>query len=55
MPEKVRQRLTEYSTKTALLTGYYDARGAVRRVDGMGSVDEVEQRIVNALETLPRP
>jgi adenylate kinase len=50
MPEKVRQRLLEYETKTSLLTGYYKARGVVRAVDGVGAVDEVEQRIVDALK-----
>ena len=32
------------------LTGYYKARGVVRPVDGVGSVDEVERRIVAALK-----
>jgi adenylate kinase len=48
-PERVRQRMVEYQTKTALLTGYYKARGVVRAVDGVGSVDEVEKRIIRAL------
>ncbi len=47
-PERVRQRMHEYETKTALLTGYYKARGVVREIDGVGSVDEVEKRIVGA-------
>jgi adenylate kinase len=50
MPEKVRQRLLEYETKTSLLTGYYKTRGVMRAIDGVGSVDEVEQRIVAALK-----
>jgi adenylate kinase len=49
MPERVKQRLVEYDTKTALLTGYYKPHGLVRRVDGVGTVDAVEQRIVQAL------
>ena len=48
-PERVQQRLQEYESKTALLTGYYKARGVVRPVDGVGSVDEVEKRIEKAL------
>jgi adenylate kinase len=48
-PERVRQRMMEYETKTALLTGYYKARGVVRPVDGVGTVDEVEKRILKAL------
>lgn len=50
MPDRVRQRMKEYESKTALLTGYYRARGVVRAVDGVGTVDEVEKRIVQALE-----
>jgi adenylate kinase len=50
MPDRVRQRMVEYETKTALLTGYYKARGVVRPVNGVGTVDEVEQRIVTALK-----
>ena len=49
-PDRVRQRLVEYETKTALLSGYYRNRGAVRAVDGVGSVDDVEGRIVRALQ-----
>ncbi|MGZ6071897.1 MAG: adenylate kinase [Myxococcaceae bacterium] len=49
MPDRVRQRMVEYESKTALLTGYYKARGVVRSVDGVGTVDEVEKRIVQAL------
>jgi adenylate kinase len=50
MPDRVRQRMVEYENKTALLTGYYKARGVVRPVNGVGTVDEVERRIVQALE-----
>jgi adenylate kinase len=49
-PERVRQRMVEYETKTALLIGYYKPRGIVRPVDGVGSVDEVEKRILDALK-----
>jgi adenylate kinase len=49
-PERVRQRMVEYETKTALLIGYYQPRGIVRPVDGVGSVDEVEKRILDALK-----
>ena len=48
-PEAVRRRMVEYETKTALLTGYYKARGVVRPVSGVGTVDDVEKRILAAL------
>jgi adenylate kinase len=49
-PDRVRQRLQEYDKKTSLLTGYYKARGVVRNVDGVGTPEEVERRIVAALK-----
>ena len=49
MPDRIRQRMLEYESKTALLTGYYTARSVVRTVDGVGTVDEVEKRILQAL------
>jgi adenylate kinase len=51
-PDRVNQRLSEYESKTSLLTGYYTARGVVRPVDGMGSVEEVAKRIVDVLDGL---
>jgi len=49
MPDRIRQRMLEYESKTALLTGYYTARSVVRTVDGVGTVEEVEKRILQAL------
>jgi adenylate kinase len=48
-PEAVRRRLAEYQNKTALLTGYYKPRGVVRTIEGVGTPEEVEGRIVSAL------
>ena len=48
-PDRVRQRMLEYENKTSLLTGYYKPRGVVRAVDGVGTVDDVEKRIIQAL------
>jgi adenylate kinase len=49
MPDRVRQRMREYEDKTALLTGYYKVRGMVRPVSGVGTVEDVEKRIGQAL------
>jgi adenylate kinase len=43
--EAVRTRLAEYRAKTAPILPFYEARGLVRRVDGMGPVDEVSAAI----------
>lgn len=46
--ETVRTRMAEYRAKTAPILPYYEARGLVRRVDGMAPIDEVTGAI-NAL------
>ena len=45
MRQTVRTRMAEYRAKTAPILPYYEARGLVRRVDGMASVDEVAAQI----------
>jgi len=41
----VRNRMAEYRAKTAPILPYYEARGLVRKVDGMASVDAVAEQI----------
>ena len=43
--QTVRTRMAEYRAKTAPILPYYEERGLVRRVDGMGSVEEVAAAI----------
>ncbi|QNA84713.1 adenylate kinase [Sphingomonas sp. So64.6b] len=43
--ESVRTRMTEYRAKTAPILPIYDARGLVRRVDGMADIDDVSEAI----------
>ena len=43
--QTVRTRMEEYRAKTAPILPFYEARGLVRRVDGMASVDEVAAQI----------
>lgn len=43
--ETVRTRMQEYRAKTAPILPGYEARGIVRRVDGMASIDEVTAAI----------
>jgi adenylate kinase len=49
-PETIRKRQEIYVAETAPLVDLYDARGLLVRVDGLGSVDEVAERIVTALD-----
>lgn len=45
----IRHRLDVYDAETAAVVDLYDQRGIVREVDGLGSVDEVSERILTAL------
>ena len=49
--ETVRTRLAEYRAKTAPILPYYEERSLVRRVDGMGSVDDVAAEIDAILDS----
>jgi adenylate kinase len=48
-PEAISQRLTEYNQKTAPLIDYYTKKGLLRSVDGVGDLEVVLQRVVQAL------
>ncbi len=48
--EKVRVRLGEYAHNTAPVAAYYEQRGIVREINGVGDIDEVYSRLVAALE-----
>jgi adenylate kinase len=41
----VRTRMAEYRAKTEPIRPYYEAKGLLRRVDGMASIDEVAAQI----------
>jgi adenylate kinase len=48
-PDSFRVRLTAYNTQTAPLLPYYQGRGKLVEVDGMGSVEDVAAAIDRAL------
>ena len=48
-PEVFDERLREYYKKTAPLIGYYHAKGLLKGVDGMASIDEVTAQIETLL------
>jgi adenylate kinase len=50
--EVVRKRYDEYLQKTAPLLDYYGKKGLVRAVDGVGSLDEVTERLKTAIGVL---
>lgn len=54
------QRLKEYADQTAPLVPYYETRGLLRRIDGIGSLEAIQERIAQTLsasrpEAVPNP
>jgi adenylate kinase len=47
--ETVQERLAVYEAQTAPVIAYYQARGILSDVNGLGTVDEVHQRVVQVL------
>lgn len=48
-PEAVGKRLDAYEAMTAALLPFYETRGLLRRVDGVGAPEEVTQRVKSAI------
>ena len=47
--EVVRHRLRVYEEQTAPVASYYDNQGLLTKIDGMGSVEAINQRLQEAL------
>ena len=52
-PESVRHRLNVYDQQTAPVIDFYREHGQLTVVDGVGSLDDVFSRIVEALAPVP--
>ena len=48
--ETIRERMREYDVKTAPLLDFYKRRSRLVEVDGMGTIEEVGERIKQALD-----
>lgn len=53
-PDVVRHRLTVYAQETAPVVDFYQPRQLVHPIDGVGEVNEITRRALDALATLPR-
>ncbi|MCS7297580.1 MAG: adenylate kinase [Bacteroidia bacterium] len=51
-PHTIQTRLQEYRAKTAPLLSYYEERGILYRVPGLGDVEEIGNQIAKIVETL---
>ena len=49
---KIRNRFNEYNTKTAILKEYYAAKGNYFGVNGVGSIQEITERLAKVFDTL---
>ncbi|CAL2089085.1 Adenylate kinase [Tenacibaculum sp. 190524A02b] len=50
--EKIRNRFNEYNTKTAILRHFYEEKGHYYGVDGVGTIEEITERLSNVFDTL---
>lgn len=50
----VKKRLEEYRQKTAPLLDFYQKRNLLKRVDGVGTLEEVGERVVQALQIISK-
>jgi len=48
--ETVRERLKAYHVQTEPIIAFYDERGLVKRVDGMGPIDEVTEKVQSVID-----
>lgn len=48
-PDTVRHRLTVYDNQTKPLIQYYEDKGMLKKVDGVGSAEEVFERLIASL------
>ena len=47
--ETIRARLQVYEKQTAPLAAYYRTRGTLREIDGVGTVEDIRNRVIKAL------
>lgn len=48
-PDKIKVRLEVYQQETAPVMAYYAEKGRTHRIDGLGSVDDIQNRILTAI------
>jgi adenylate kinase len=47
----VRERLKAYHSQTEPISSYYERQGILKRVDGMGAIDQVSKDLTKAIES----
>ena len=54
-PEVVKKRLEVYEAETKPVIEYYEKRGILKRVSGVGAMDEIGARLMALLERRKTP
>lgn len=49
-PEKIKTRLQVYREETEPVLNHYEKQGVVKRIDGVGSIEEIFERITSVLK-----
>ena len=49
--ETMRRRLEVYQEQTSPLIAYYDDRGLLRSVDGLGDIEEIQKKLIAIIES----
>ncbi|UTW63049.1 adenylate kinase [bacterium SCSIO 12741] len=49
-PEIIQNRINTYNNSTAPVAAFYEKQGKLREIDGVGSIDEIFERLCSALE-----
>ncbi|MEL6192201.1 MAG: nucleoside monophosphate kinase, partial [Bacteroidota bacterium] len=49
--ETIRKRINEYNDKTLPVASYYAEQNKLSEVDGVGSIEEISERVSSALVT----
>lgn len=50
-PDVIRNRIDVYNRETAPVADFYKNQGKYRGIDGIGSIDEISERLFSAIET----
>jgi len=51
-PEVIRKRINEYKSKTAPVANYYNEQGKLTTINGIGSIDDIFQKISEQVDHL---
>jgi len=46
----VRNRINVYNNQTAVVANFYNAQNKFSKINGVGSIDEISQRLYNAID-----